>query len=82
MFCCRCGIELIGGYIGDDISILVGDDNFVINVKLDIEIWLKSLAVRVLGREEVMLSSVEIFFFFIRLIKKNIMALDFMMFFF
>lgn len=82
MFCCRCGTELIGGYIGDDISILVGDDNFVINVKLDIEIWLKSLAVRVLGREEVMLSSVEIFFFFIRLIKKNIMVLDFMMFFF
>lgn len=75
-------MELIGGYIGDDISILVGDDNFVINVKLDIEIWLKSLAVRVLGREEVMLSSVEIFFFFIRLIKKNIMVLDFMMFFF
>lgn len=29
-----------------------------------------------------MLSSVEIFFFFIRLIKKNIMVLDFMMFFF
>lgn len=75
-------MELIGGYIGDDISILVGDDNFVINVKLDIEIWLKSLAVRVLGREEVMFSSVEIFFFFIRLIKKNIMVLDFMMFFF
>lgn len=79
LFCCRCGTESTGGYTGDDTSTLAGDDNSVINAKLDTETWLKSLAVRALGREEVMSSSAETLSSLTRLTKKNIMALDLMM---
>nr|XP_034332489.1 uncharacterized protein LOC117680542 [Crassostrea gigas] len=75
----RCGTESTGGYTGDDTSTLAGDDNSVINAKLDTETWLKSLAVRALGREEVMSSSAETLSSLTRLTKKNIMALDLMM---
>lgn len=76
---CRCGTESTGGYTGDDASTIAGDVNSVVNAKLDTETWLKSLAVRAMGREEVTSSSAETLSSLTRLTKKNIMALDLMM---
>ncbi|XP_061176877.1 uncharacterized protein LOC133185590 [Saccostrea echinata] len=75
----RCGTESTGGYTGDDASTVAGDVSSVVNAKLDTETWLKSLAVRALGREEVTSSSAETISSLTRLTKKNIMALDLMM---
>ena len=51
----------------------------MVNAKLDTESWLKRLAVRASGREDVTSSSAETLSSLTRLTKKNIMALDLMM---
>ncbi|KAK3096996.1 hypothetical protein FSP39_005483 [Pinctada imbricata] len=74
----RCGTESTG-YNGDDASTLAGDTDSVHENKLDTESWLKSLAIRAAGRDEVTSSSAETLSSLTRLTKKNIMALDLMM---
>ena len=74
----RCGTESTG-YAGDDASTLAGDTDSVQENKLDTEVWLKNLAIRAAGRDEVTSSSAETLSSLTRLTKKNIMALDLMM---